>query len=282
MAKQWECVAIVGVGLIGASIGQALLRRGLAKRVVGIARRQTTLRAARRVEAVTNTTIDPLKGVVDAELVVVCTPPDTVVDLVRRTAQHCPEGTLFTDVASTKAKIVEALDGTLPRGCRFLGSHPLAGSEKTGPSYADANLFEGRVTILTPTSRTNADDFDVLEAFWSSLGSVVIRMPPEEHDRALAETSHFPHVVAALLAGMLPEPFFRLTGTGFLDTTRIAAGDAEMWTQICMQNRRHLLEVCRKFGERLRNLAAALEKGDAPAVQQILTLGKKNRDALGS
>lgn len=282
MARQWECVAIVGVGLIGASIGQALLRRGSAKRVVGIARRQTTLRAARRVGAVTNTTIDPYKGVSEAELVVVCTPPDTVVDLVRRTAEHCPEGTLFTDVASTKAKIAAALDGTLPRGCRFLGSHPLAGGEKTGPSYSDPNLFEGRVTVLTPTSQTSADDFDALEEFWSSLGSVVIQMAPEEHDRALAETSHFPHMLAALLAGMLPEPYFRLTGTGFLDTTRIAAGDVEMWTQICMQNRRNLLEVCRKFGERLRHLASALEKGDAPAVQQILTLGKKNRDALGS
>lgn len=282
MARQWECVAIVGVGLIGASIGQALLRRGSAKRVVGIARRQTTLRAARRVGAVTNTTIDPYKGVSEAELVVVCTPPDTVVDLVRRTAEHCPEGTLFTDVASTKAKIAAALDGTLPRGCRFLGSHPLAGGEKTGPSYSDPNLFEGRVTVLTPTSQTSADDFDALEEFWSSLGSVVIQMAPEEHDRALAETSHFPHMLAALLAGMLPEPYFRLTGTGFLDTTRIAAGDVEMWTQICMQNRRNLLEVCRKFGERLRHMASALEKGDAPAVQQILTLGKKNRDALGS
>ncbi len=282
MARQWECVAIVGVGLIGASIGQALLRRGSAKRVVGIARRQTTLRAARRVGAVTNTTIDPHKGVTEAELVVVCTPPDTVVDLVRRTAEHCPEGTLFTDVASTKAKIAAALDGTLPRGCRFLGSHPLAGGEKTGPSYSDPNLFEGRVTVLTPTSQTSADDFDALEEFWSSLGSVVVQMAPEEHDRALAETSHFPHMLAALLAGMLPEPYFRLTGTGFLDTTRIAAGDVEMWTQICMQNRRYLLEVCRKFGERLRHLASALEKGDAPTVQQILTLGKKNRDALGS
>ncbi len=282
MAKQWECVAIVGVGLIGASIGQGLLRRGLAKRIVGIARRQTTLRAARRVEAVTNTTIDPLKGVADAELVVVCTPPDTVVDLVRRTVEHCPERTLFTDAASVKGKIAAALDGPLPRGCRYLGSHPLAGSEKTGPSYADGNLFEGRVTVLTPTSNTNADDFDALEAFWSSLGSVVVQMSPDEHDRAVAETSHFPHLAAAVLAGMLPEPYFRLAGSGFLDTTRIAAGDVEMWTQICMQNRRHLLETCRKFGERLRGLAAALEKGDASGIHQILSLGKKNRDALGS
>ena len=280
--RRWKTVSIVGVGLIGASIGQAVLRRALADEVIGIARRQTTLRAARRVGAVSHTTIDLDRGVAQAELIIVCTPVATIPDLVRQIAQACPEGALISDVGSTKSRIVAALDDGLPRGCRFLGSHPLAGSEKTGPSYSDANLFEGRVTIITPTRNTRAEDFDAMEDFWTGLGSVVIRMSPDEHDKALAMTSHFPHLMAALLAGILPEPWFRLTGTGFLDTTRIAAGDVEMWKQICMQNRENLVNTCQTFADELGRLARALAAGDENTLEQILLRGKKNRDALGS
>jgi len=280
--RRWKTVSIVGVGLIGASIGQAVLRRGLADEVIGIARRQTTLRAARRVGAVSHTTIDLERGVAQAELVIVCTPVATIPDLVRKVAQCCPEGVLISDVGSAKSRIVASLDDGLPRGCRFLGSHPLAGSEKTGPSYSDANLFEGRVTIITPTRNTRAEDFDALEDFWTGLGSVVIRMSPEEHDKALAMTSHFPHLMASLLAGMLPEPWFRLTGSGFLDTTRIAAGDVEMWKQICMQNRENLVNTCQSFADELGRLARALATADENTLEQILLRGKKNRDALGS
>ena len=155
---------------------------------------------ARRVGAVTHTTIDLNKGVAEAELVIVCTPVGQIVEHVRQAAQHCPERTLITDAGSTKQSIVEALDGGLARGCRFLGSHPLAGSEKAGAAYASADLFEGRVAILTPTKNTRAEDFDLLEEFWQSLGSVVVQMTPEEHDQALAMTSHLPHVAAAALA----------------------------------------------------------------------------------
>ncbi len=280
--RRWKTVSIVGVGLIGASIGQAVLRRGLADEVIGIARRQTTLRAARRVGAVSHTTIDLDRGVAQAELIIVCTPVGTIPDLVRRVAEVCPERALISDVGSAKGQIVAALDEGLPRGCRFLGAHPLAGSEKTGPSYSDPNLFEGRVTIITPTKNTRAEDFDALEDFWTGLGSVVIRMSPEEHDKALAMTSHFPHLVASLLAGMLPEPWFRLTGSGFFDTTRIASGDVEMWKQICMQNRENLVGACQAFADELGRLARALAAGDESTLEQILLRGKKNRDALGS
>lgn len=280
--KRWKTVSIVGVGLIGASIGQAALARGLAEEVIGIARRQTTLRAARRVGAVTHTTIDLAKGVAQAELVIVCTPVATIAQLVREAAQACPPGTLITDVGSTKSRIVAELDDGLPRGCQFLGSHPLAGSEKTGPSYSDATLFEGRVTVITPTRNTRAEDFDTLEEFWSGLGSVVIRMSPEEHDKALAMASHLPHLVASLLAGVLPEPYFRLVSSGFLDTTRIAAGDPEMWKQICLHNRENLVAACQLFGGELGRVAQALARGDEKTIQEILEKGKKNRDALGS
>ena len=138
-------------------------RRQLADSVVGIGRRQVGLHIARRVGAVTETTVHLSKGVARADLVVVCTPVLFIADFVREAAKHCPEGTLITDVGSTKQALAEALDEGLPRGCRFSGSHPIAGSEKTGATSADAELFEGRVAVLTPTRNTRAEDFDFLE-----------------------------------------------------------------------------------------------------------------------
>jgi len=280
--KSFRNVAVIGVGLIGGSIGLALRKRGLADSVIGIGRRQVSLRIARRVGAVTNTTIDLAKGVADAELVIVCTPVGQIVDHVRQVAAYCPEGTLITDTGSTKGVIVEALDTGLPRGCRFLGSHPLAGSEKQGPSYAEPELFEGRVALITPTKNTRAEDFDLLEDFWESLGSVVIQLSPEEHDRALALTSHLPHAAAVALAATIPETCFRLTGTGILDATRLAAGDPDLWKQILLQNRHNVLTAMEQFGSKLTALHAALRDGNEDELERLLTLAKKNRDALGS
>jgi len=280
--RRLKSVAIVGVGLIGGSIGLALRQRGIADAVIGIGRRQASLRTARRVGAVTNTTVDLAKGVADAELIVVCTPVRRIVDDVRRAAAHCPEAALITDAGSTKRAIVEALDGQLPRGCRFLGSHPLAGGEKTGAAHATADLFDGRIAILTPTKNTHAEDFDTLEGFWSALGSVVIQMSPEEHDRALAVTSHLPHLAAAALAGILPESSFRLTAAGVLDATRIASGDPELWTQIFVQNRENVLGALGQYERALSAIRAAIERGDEEDLRQLLAVAKKNRDALGN
>jgi prephenate dehydrogenase len=280
--KQWDTVAIVGVGLIGGSIGLALRQRNLAKNVIGIGRRQASLRVARRVGAVTHTTIDLNKGASEAELVVVCTPVGQIIDHVRQAAQHCPERALITDVGSAKEALVAALDSGLAHGCRFLGSHPLAGSEKTGATYASAELFDGRMAILTPTKNTRAEDFDLLEQFWQSLGSVVVKMTPEEHDQALAATSHLPHLAAAALVLTMPERYFRLTGMGMLDTTRVAGGDPELWRQILSLNRDNVLSALERYGAELASIHAALRDNKQDEILRFLTLAKKGRDALGS
>ena len=280
--KRFDTVAIVGVGMVGGSIGMALRKRGLAEKVVGIGHRQVSLRTARRVGAITSTTVDLAKGVAEADLVVVCTPVGRIIEDVRRVAEHCPAGTLITDVGSAKLVIVEALDDQLPRDCRFLGSHPLSGMEKAGAANGDAELFEGRVAIITPTKNTRAEDFDTLEQFWSDLGSVVIQFAAAEHDRAVAVTSHLPHAVAAVLAAMVPEVYFRLAATGLTDTTRIAAGDPALWQQIFAHNRDNMLAALGHYGQRLAALRAAIAEGNRDEVEKLLTIAKKNRDALGS
>lgn len=280
--KPLQSVAIVGVGLIGGSIGLALRQRNLAQKVVGIGRRQETLRTARRMGAVTSTTVDLAKGVADAELVIVCTPVGQIVEHVRQAAACCREGALLTDAGSAKQVIVAQLDQSLPRHCRFLGSHPLAGSEKAGPAHANGNLFEGRVAVLTPTQNTRAEDFDLLEGFWSSLGSMVVQMSAQEHDKALALTSHLPHAVAAVLATLVPESYFRFVGTGFLDTTRIAAGDCDLWSQIFTANRANLLDALQQCVKGINALTDALRCDDRRLLEEFLTAAKKKRDALGS
>jgi prephenate dehydrogenase len=280
--KRLGTVAIVGVGLIGGSIGLALRQRNLADKVIGIGRRQVSLRIARRVGAITHTTIDMAKGVVEADLVVVCTPVGDIVEQVQEAARHCPEGTLITDAGSAKQQIVAALDGQLPRGCRFLGGHPIAGSEKTGANYANADLFESRVTVLTPTRNTRAEDYDLLEVFWQGLGSIVVQMTPEEHDRALAITSHLPHMAAAALANTITENYFRFAGAGLLDASRLASGDVNLWKQILMQNRDNVLKALEQYHGQLQTLHTAIRNSDEAALEQFLKTAKKNRDALGS
>lgn len=280
--KPLKNVAIVGVGLIGGSIGLALRERNLAETVVGIGRRQGSLRIARRAGAVTSTTIDIAKGVAEAELVILCSPVGLIVEHARMAARHAPEGTLITDAGSTKKAVVEAIEADLPRGCRFLGGHPLAGSEKSGPSYAQAGLFEGRIAILTPTVNTHAHDYDLLEALWQALGAVVVKMSPDEHDQTLAMISHLPHVAASILAATMPEPYLRLGSTGLRDTTRLAAGSPELWRQIMATNRENILNALEKFGHKLADFHAALRDGKFDRVEQLLTEGKKKRDALGS
>jgi prephenate dehydrogenase len=275
-------VAIVGVGLIGGSIGLALQKLKLARKVIGIGRRQVSLRIARRVGAVTNTTIDLTKGVVDAELVIVATPVGRIVEDVKRAAEYAPEGTLITDVGSTKQTIVEALDSGLPRGCRFLGGHPLAGSEKAGASNAASDLFDGCLALLTPTVNTKAEDFDLLTRLWEAMGSVVVKMAPDEHDKVLAMTSHLPHLAASALAATVPETYFRFAGSGMKDTSRLAAGDPELWRQIISLNREHILTVLEQYGGKLAALHAAIRDCNDDMLIQFLTTAKKNRDALGS
>jgi prephenate dehydrogenase len=225
---------------------------------------------------------DWTREVGDADVVFLATPGAQFPVLFATLAGNLPPHAIVTDAGSTKQKIVAELNDDLPRGCRFLGSHPLAGSEKTGAAFAAADLFEGRVAILTPTKHTRAEDFDFLEEFWQSLGSVVVQMTPEEHDKALALTSHLPHIAAAAMTGLIPEKYFRLTGMGMLDTTRIAAGDPELWLQIFIHNRDNILTALEQYGSKLSILHAALRDGDAEEILKILTLAKKNRDALGS
>lgn len=278
----WQTLTIVGVGLIGGSIGLAARRRGLARRVVGVGRNEAGLAQARERGAIDEGSRNLEEAVHQADLAVFCTPVDGIVEQVRSAAPGCRPGTLLTDAGSTKAAIVHALEGRLPERVAFVGSHPLAGSEKRGPAHADAQLFEGRLAIVTRTPLTDPAALERTTAFWQTLGSRVRVMDPDEHDRALALTSHLPHLAASALAGILPPELLDLTATGFRDTTRVAAGDPDLWTGICTQNRVPLLDALDRFFAQFARLRAAVADSDRDALHLLLTQAKKVRDALGN
>jgi prephenate dehydrogenase len=271
-------ITIVGVGLIGGSIGLAAKKRGLVQRVVGVGRDPARLDHARRLGAIDEVEVDLRAAAGRSDCLVFCTPVDRIAEQINEAAPHVGRDTILTDAGSTKANIVAAVSAR----ARFVGAHPLAGSEKKGVEYAHPDLFVQRWTVLTPTAQTPTDALASVQSLWQALGARVRLMTPEDHDRALALTSHLPHLLASALAGILPADWRELTATGFRDTTRVAAGDPEIWTPIFLHNRQAVLEALDRLGARLQEFRQALLNNDVTMIDPFLAQAKKVRDALGS
>jgi prephenate dehydrogenase len=282
MKAHWPVVAIVGVGMIGGSIGKALRARRLAAKVVGIGRSQASLDAAKRAGCVTDTSTD-IAAAAGADLVVVAAGVGAIPALLDAVDAVVRPGTLLTDAGSTKASIVAGWERRRrSRRGRFVGGHPIAGSHRRGPAAADGDLFAGRVAVVTPAKATPPADAEAIGDFWSAVGSTVFMMPPKEHDRILAATSHAPHVIAAALAAATPEATLAFTAGGWRDTTRIAAGDPDLWADILLDNAGGVGDAMKRFAVGVERLLAAIERGDRRRLVELLTRAKDTRDALGS
>jgi len=283
---RWEQAAIVGVGLMGGSIGLALRRSGLARRIIGVGRSAANLQRAIARGAIDQLVLESAGELPEVDLVVVCTPVDHVAKQIAWWATSSANGALLTDAGSTKARIVSEVDQQLhahnPRQARFIGSHPLAGSEKTGVEFARENLFDGRVVVITPTDHTPPSATEEAQHFWQSLGAGVISMTPDAHDEAVAATSHLPHVIASALAAVTSPDLLKLAAGGWLDTTRVAAGDVSLWQQILLENREPVLAALAKYETELQSWRHALEQRDATAIEALLQQGKTIRDAVGN
>lgn len=273
-------LAIIGVGLLGGSLALAARRRGVADRLVGTDSDPVALDSARRDSLLDEVFSHPSLAVADADLVVVCTPVDCIVEQVLGVAANARSGCLITDVGSTKAAILRELHGRLPAGIEFVGSHPLAGSEKHGPAHASAHLLEGRLVIVTPAAGTTDNALSRIRDFWMALGARVRAMDADEHDRALALTSHLPHLLSSALAGILPPELYDLTANGFRDTTRLAAGHPALWSAIFRSNQAHLLTALDRVERQLQLFREALTQNDRASLEELLNQGKKVRDDL--
>jgi prephenate dehydrogenase len=278
--KPWNQVTIVGVGLIGGSLGLALKKANLAARIVGVGHRQASLDAARACGAADATTLDPAQGVRGSDLVVLATAVSKFRSLVEQMASALQKGAVVIDVGSVKARVVADLEPLVGPRAAFVGCHPIAGSEQRGIAHARDDLFAGEVCVLTPTERTPAAALERVAAMWKSLGMTVRTLSPEAHDRLLAEASHLPHVTAAALVTAISAEAESLVGPGWVDTTRVAGGDAALWRDILMANREEVARAIEKAEEVLGRFRDALERGQADRVFALLAAAKDRRDRL--
>ncbi len=276
-----DTVAILGIGLIGGSYGLAMKARGLARRIVGVARRETTLRDALEVGAADEVTSEAREAVREADLVILCTPVGSIADMAQHIVPALKRDAVVTDAGSTKAGIVRDCEAIL--GGRFIGGHPMAGSHETGVRFARADLFEGATYALTPTPQTDRNALETVRTLAERLGSRTLILDAPTHDELVAFTSHLPHVVSFALANAVAakqnqNPLAaQLAASGFRDTTRLAASDPQLWTDICLANRDAVLTAIAEFERQLRALKSALADGDAEGFTSALQAANEGR-----
>lgn len=271
---------VVGIGLLGGSLALALKKNHLAGEVVGVSRRQAALHFALKNKIIDHGTSDVMKAVENADLVILATPIETILSLLSTLGSRLKRGCIVTDVGSTKAGIVSAAQKHLPSHVFFVGSHPLAGSEKKGVEFSDGNLFEQSFCLLTPTEKTNKDALAKVSEVWTRIGCVIKSVSADEHDAILAFTSHVPHLLAYGLMDAIPKEHLPFGATGLKDTTRIASSSPQLWSDICLQNSKNILKG---LDETIRVLAAyrkAIVVGDEGSLTEAFTRAKEKRDSF--
>ena len=281
---QFRKITIVGVGLLGGSIGLAARKLRIAGEIAGFARREKTIAECEKFGAADYATMDLLAAVSNADLIILCTPLAQMRPLAEQFLPALKRGAIVTDVGSVKGGVVRELESLIARaGAHFVGSHPMAGGEKTGVAAARADLFENAICVLTPARKSNAAAVRKLERFWKTLGSRVVKLRPEQHDLFVSRTSHLPHVIAAALANLVlgpaqPKGQSQLCANGFRDTTRIASGSPEMWRDIALANRKHVARSVSAFISELQKFERGLKSADAKAVENFFETAKNRRD----
>lgn len=281
---KFQKVTIVGVGLLGGSLGLAIKKRKLARQVVGYVRRKASIAECKRFRAVDLATTDLRKAVSGADLIILCTPIGRMRELVEEMLPTLKRGAIVTDVGSAKTGVVKKLEPLIAKaGAHFVGSHPMAGAEKIGVAAARADLFECAACVVTPTQRTNKAALRKVAQFWKSLGGRLLTLSPKLHDALVGRSSHLPHLVAAALAANVLDPKHprqqtELCANGFRDTTRIASGSPEMWRDIALANRAHVRRALDEFVRELQRVQALLRGGDASKIQKFFESAKRRRD----
>jgi prephenate dehydrogenase len=280
----WRKVTLVGVGLLGGSLGLAIKQRQLASKVDGFVRRSVSISECEKLGVVDHATRDLGRAVEDADLVILCTPLGQMREVAEKMIPSLKPGAIVTDVGSVKGSVVEDLEPMIAKaGAYFVGSHPMAGGEKTGVGAARADLFVNSVCLVTPTPNSQKDAVNRVAQFWKDLGARVLQITPGLHDDLVSRSSHLPHVVAAELANYVlspahPEEQSAVCANGFRDTTRIASGSPEMWRDIVLANRKNLARVLGVFIEDLQEFCLALEKEDTKAIEEFFENAKQRRD----
>ncbi len=285
----FNCTAIIGIGLIGSSLALALRERGLADRIIGIDQDADVLARATALNLIDHPAASLKQGVSDADLIIVATPVGAIDEIVAGLGKHARDGAIIIDAGSVKG-VIAAAAATLPERLLFVPSHPVSGTEQSGPEAGFASLFEERWCILTPLERSDeayGAAVDKVAALWRAVGADVDIMDAAHHDLALAVTSHLPHLIAFTLVGAADDvesvaagEVVKYSAGGFRDFTRIAASDPVMWRDVFLNNREAVLEVLGRFSEELAVMQRAIRWGDGKALHAAFERGRALRHAI--
>lgn len=279
MAKAlFKKIALIGIGLVGSSLGHVIRQKGLADRISGFALSPGTREKALELGIVDETHETAADAVCGADLVILCTPVGAFEAVAVEIGPVLTPGTIVTDVGSVKESVVKQVAPHMPAGVHLIPGHPVAGTEQSGPEAGFAELFQNRWCILTPMEGTDPEQIEKLAAFWRACGSDVDFMKPDHHDLVLAITSHIPHLIAYNIVGTADDlgkvtesEVIKYSAGGFRDFTRIAASDPTMWRDVFIHNKDAVLEMLGRFTEDLTDLQRAIRRGDSDRLFEIFT-----------
>jgi prephenate dehydrogenase len=277
-------VTIVGLGLIGGSLGMAIKKKKLA-RVIGLTRDKAKAALAVKKKAVDFASTN-IKGIVqDADIIFICYPIHLIIPEIKKIIQFVRPGAIIADVGSTKESIVSSAEKLMPKGIFYVGGHPMAGKEKTGLEYAEADLLKGKNYILTKTNKTNPAALDTLKKFISKIGAKVIVLDPKTHDEIVAGISHMPVAVAASLIDSVhrsrsKDQLIKLAASGFRDSTRVASGDPSLGADMFTTNKKSILASLKMFKKSLSDIENLIKHGDYEKIRTKLSHIKAFRDSI--
>ena len=284
--SNFKSIAIVGVGLMGASFAMALRAVGDNSHLIGISRSEETRRKALERGIVNAATTDLAEGVRDADIVILCTPVRLLIEQIGQLATLCKPGAIITDMGSTKTQIVQAMDA-LPEHLFAIGSHPMCGKEIAGIDVAEATLYQGAPWVLTRTKRTNDEAFAIIKALAEKVGAVPREIPVEQHDVLLSFASHLPYVLSTAMVSTTDNfainqnmaQVWQVMAGGYRDTSRVAASDVTMWIDILLTNADAILNSVRDFQFNLDQFSAMLERRDESGLKAWMSQAAAARKA---
>lgn len=277
--KLFNKVAIVGVGLIGGSIGIALKRKGIAREVIGVCRRRQNIKDAKRRGAIDRGSLS-LEGVENCDLVILATPVQQIIKAIPQINKLVNKGTIVIDVGSTKKSIIKAAEKSLAKNICFIGTHPLAGSEKKGVEFSSADLFKDSLCLITPSRKSTKSGLGKVNKLWKSLGAKTRVIPASAHDKIISFSSHLPHAVVFSLIDSLPANAACFVSGGFKDTTRIALSDPHLWGDIFLANADEVVNAINKFQGSLNKLKTLIRKKDTKSILALIEKAREKRHAL--
>ncbi len=280
----FDNIAILGVGLLGASLALVLKENNLCNSIIGYGRTEENLKRAAESGIVDRYCTNLKETCLNADLVVLATPVGSFKDIVNSIREHLKEGCLVTDVGSVKGRLVYEIEAEMPEGVYYIGSHPIAGSDKSGIDNARSDLFKSALCIITPTENSDTEAIKKIALLWEAIGADVKFMDPYKHDEIYAAISHLPHIIAYTLVNTIDDidsDFIEYAGQGFKDTTRIALSSPEMWRDISIFNRENLIRMTGVFRENLDKIEELLTDSDARGIEKEFLRAQKLRKRLG-